>query len=658
MSQVRQQGPAGPPPSERQGSWWPPPATTSRRSEDDRGLAPRAPRPSARPGATEEPVRAKLELLLQHVLALDEAIKRKVAASEARTSEMILALRAEFEAARDDLQARTERTEAAVDQLSALVGRMLGDISERIETADDRFRQQFDRLTAKLTELEARASRREIELEQSVVAALEASERHVRARVQEALGEFERQIGAQGRGEAHRPGRRLDQSRHHDVAPRWTAAVDPPAAPLAQTSVTAHAAEPEPGFWSSAPPPSGRPADQWTRAPAADDAPELEGLKRALDSLHAPAPQAGPAAPDYAAPAASGPRSGPPPEAWRERPLTGEAGEANPAGEEPPLRFSAGAAWMIAGAAAALSLGVVGVAAWNNSSQAHSKPISKEGLAPLQQGELSPPGALPSQAWPQGATQVLPELRGDAAFAPAGPAALNEVATAPAPGPAVRGAPSSPAARAVSDFERLSARAGAGEARAQLQLAGLYAKGAGGAPRDLAQARRWTLAAAQGGEPVAMHNLALDYLRGDRGPADAAAAVSWFRKAAERGVTDSQFNLGALYEEGVGVKADADEALRWFKLAAANGDEEARQRAARLEGRTASAASSAPQSQAASADGAILDTQRRLARAGYYVGPLDGRDSPSYRSALATFQRDMDLTGGRSVDLPIATARR
>ena len=71
--------------------------------------------------------------------------------------------------------------------------------------------------------------------------------------------------------------------------------------------------------------------------------------------------------------------------------------------------------------------------------------------------------------------------------------------------------------------------------------------------KDLAQARRLYLTAANKGNSKAMHNLAVLSAEGIDGKPDYGTAVQWFRKAAQRGLADSQFNLGVLCARGLGT---------------------------------------------------------------------------------------------------------
>jgi localization factor PodJL len=126
---------------------------------------------------------------------------------------------------------------------------------------------------------------------------------------------------------------------------------------------------------------------------------------------------------------------------------------------------------------------------------------------------------------------------------------------------------------AVNDLKRA---ANLGFAPAQFYLGRLYEAGASGLAKDMGEARRWTLRAAQGGDPAAMYNLASYLYAGDGGPKDPTGAVDWFHKAAERGVVNSQYNLAQLYETGHGVTKNLAEAYKWYLVAAAAGDPESK----------------------------------------------------------------------------------
>lgn len=202
---------------------------------------------------------------------------------------------------------------------------------------------------------------------------------------------------------------------------------------------------------------------------------------------------------------------------------------------------------------------------------------------------------------------------------------------------------------------RLTGLAQAGDTEAQMHLASLYEGGQAGLPRDLAAARLWTRRAANGGHRVAMHNLGLFLMEGEGGLRDVAEAAGWFRRAADQGVVDSQYNLGLLYESGHGVPQNLREAYRWFSIAANAGDLTARERQVELEGRFSlaeragldrAAAAYRPGAPRAEPDPIVppattlAETQVLLARQGYYVGPVDGANSPQLKAAAAAWLRD------------------
>jgi localization factor PodJL len=223
---------------------------------------------------------------------------------------------------------------------------------------------------------------------------------------------------------------------------------------------------------------------------------------------------------------------------------------------------------MVAGGAAFLSVGAAGVV--------------------LMQGPPSQPPAqaAPTEdgASPRAAVALAPQAISSVASAP------GETITASRPPAQLADALLTAYVSAVKGVEagepgalaRLKAIAEAGHPAAQFYLGKLYEVGEHGVRQDLAEARRWTERAAEGGDPAAMHNLALFEFRGEGGPQDLASAARWFRSAAEQGIVDSQFNLGLLYESGSGVQRDPIQALVWFSIAARGGDAQARANARQL----------------------------------------------------------------------------
>ena len=106
-----------------------------------------------------------------------------------------------------------------------------------------------------------------------------------------------------------------------------------------------------------------------------------------------------------------------------------------------------------------------------------------------------------------------------------------------------------------------------GRARAQYNLALMYAKG-WGVPQDYVVAAEWYRRVAEQGLAEAQFNLAQMYFGGRGVPQDDAAAAAWYRKAAEQGLATAQFNLAWMYDEGRGVPQDYAVAHKWLSLAA------------------------------------------------------------------------------------------
>ena len=138
----------------------------------------------------------------------------------------------------------------------------------------------------------------------------------------------------------------------------------------------------------------------------------------------------------------------------------------------------------------------------------------------------------------------------------------------------VSSAPMTSGAQAPN-LDDLRARAEAGSADAQYELAGLYGRSDSPVARDLAQAVSWLRRAAEQGHEAAQASVAIYYLTGEGVARDPAEAARWWRLAARQGNVFAQHNLGMLYQ---GMPApyrgdddppvDHDEAVRWFLQAA------------------------------------------------------------------------------------------
>ncbi|HJV41619.1 peptidoglycan-binding protein [Caulobacter sp.] len=214
----------------------------------------------------------------------------------------------------------------------------------------------------------------------------------------------------------------------------------------------------------------------------------------------------------------------------------------------------------------------------------------------------------------------------------------------------------------------LKQAASGGYPAAQFYLSKLFEGGKAGLKRDMVEARRWSERAANGGDPRAMHNLALYYFKGEGGARNSTTAATWFRKAADTGLVDSQFNLAQLYETGLGVSQNPAEAYKWYVIAGRAGDATARGRASALRPQlTAEAQQTADRSalafrpqapvqtaalstHAAQADANLGLAQTVLSQLGYYQGPRDGVASPALRMAIAAYQRDQGLPASGVID--------
>lgn len=124
----------------------------------------------------------------------------------------------------------------------------------------------------------------------------------------------------------------------------------------------------------------------------------------------------------------------------------------------------------------------------------------------------------------------------------------------------------------ADDLKRLLVeRADAGNAAAAASLGRLLSLGLVFGPRNVDEAARYTLKAAEGGHLASMTRYALFAKDGFGLPKDEALAARWFRKAADGGQDAAMANLGGLYEAGRGVKQDDSEAALWYRRAAEKG---------------------------------------------------------------------------------------
>ncbi|MCH8040148.1 MAG: sel1 repeat family protein [Nitrospinae bacterium] len=121
-----------------------------------------------------------------------------------------------------------------------------------------------------------------------------------------------------------------------------------------------------------------------------------------------------------------------------------------------------------------------------------------------------------------------------------------------------------------TSLEELQSRAEQGHARAQFNLAGMFAEGLG-VPQDFQEALRWAHLAAEQGLAIAQGKLGALYYIGEDVAQDYQEAAKWFHLAATQGNAKAQFNLGGMYYEGKGLPTDYVLAHLWLTRAAEQG---------------------------------------------------------------------------------------
>jgi localization factor PodJL len=592
--------------------------------------------------AAEQRSAQAIERMGREVLALAEAMNRRLASSEQQSARAVEHVGGEIVrigAAVESRLTRAEQAQAdALEKLGAEIGRVTERLTDRVAQSERRTAQAIEDVGEQVTRVTERMEHRHERLSGDVAERLRQNEERTGKLLEEARNGLETSLA--GTRE------RLAE----------TAADDPPPVHPFGPELFARA-EPAPTDIEGAPLPPRQilsvPEDFAPLSEAApatfveeDDA-EPEAEDDRPRSTREVIEQARIAARAEAAGAAA-------PQVHGERRTTGRPGARRVfrglgfrASARPPSTWQT--ALMLAGGAAFLSVGAAGVVLMEGQGAS----------APSQIATLSAPGSEPQA---RAAVALAPQPLG-----PTAPAAGDSVVEAPA-----RPQPAIDYASAVRDIEagqagglaRLKAVADDGYAPAQFYLAKLYETGVSGVVKSPAEARKWTARAADGGDRSAMHNLALYYFRGEGGPQDLSAAAKWFRKAAEAGVVDSQYNLGLLYESGSGVERDFAEAYKWFTIAAAGGDAQARANAVELEPKLSptvlAAADKAAQAYRpkaeiaaqASAAGSVTVTavQRILSRLGYYAGPANGAPSAELKVAVQTYQHDHGLPATGSLD--------
>lgn len=205
----------------------------------------------------------------------------------------------------------------------------------------------------------------------------------------------------------------------------------------------------------------------------------------------------------------------------------------------------------------------------------------------------------------------------------------------------------------------IEAAADLGDPDAQMLVAGshLYRTDGG---RDASAAIPWLHRAAQQGVPDAQYRLAQLIEAGDGTSREPAWAAVWFQRAAERGLPEAQFAVGLMQVAGDGTAPDEAEALARIALADRRGVPGAQRYRQALQQRVppAQARQAAARLAAETARGPVVTPDRPLvrfaqsvlARRGDWVAPVDGRNGPQIRAALADFARRQGIAAASPYD--------
>lgn len=142
-------------------------------------------------------------------------------------------------------------------------------------------------------------------------------------------------------------------------------------------------------------------------------------------------------------------------------------------------------------------------------------------------------------------------------------------AAAPKSKPAVAATPAgkSVSAQSLAPY----AKAAAGDAQSQFDLAMLYLNGEGGAPKNYGEALKWLEQAAKGGHADARFSLAMMYKTGQGALQNFEQAFHWFEMAAGQNHAEAQFNIALMHKLGLGIPVDYVKSYTWSNIAAVQG---------------------------------------------------------------------------------------
>jgi TPR repeat protein len=113
-----------------------------------------------------------------------------------------------------------------------------------------------------------------------------------------------------------------------------------------------------------------------------------------------------------------------------------------------------------------------------------------------------------------------------------------------------------------------------GQARAQVDLGLLYARGIG-VEKDYATALQWLQRAAAQDTPRALFYMGVMYERGYGVPRDYTTALGWYRRAAAKNLPQAEIAVARFYAEGLGIERDPAQRVTWLMRAANHGGPQA-----------------------------------------------------------------------------------
>lgn len=96
-----------------------------------------------------------------------------------------------------------------------------------------------------------------------------------------------------------------------------------------------------------------------------------------------------------------------------------------------------------------------------------------------------------------------------------------------------------------------------------------------GFTQDIPKAIEYLRIGEAAGDPTALNNIAIHYLKGDYVEQNVPLAIDYFTRAAQAGNPMAMTNLGVAYRDGLGVEADPYEASLNMFIAELRGCEEA-----------------------------------------------------------------------------------